>query len=219
MSKYFPPKHGDSEFHCPYCNVYTHQSWYHISRYDKRDEERKYTQDAPIFLEQGEVEISICIRCKQTTFWLAEKIIYPPIHSAPPANSDLPEDVKQVYDEAASIADLSPRAASGLLRLAIEMLFEYRGKTGNLNTNIKNLVEEGISQQIQQALDIVRVTGNHAVHLGEIVFDNTTDVQALFGLVNVIADILITTPNQIQKIYNNLPENDRKVIEKRDGKT
>ena len=99
------------------------------------------------------------------------------------------------------------------------MLLEYRGKTGNLNTNIKNLVKEGIGQQIQQALDIVRVTGNHAVHPGEIIFDDATDVQALFNLINMVAVILITQPKQIQEIYDNLPEKDKKEIAKRDGKT
>ena len=218
MFEYYPPKHGNREFHCPYCNVYAHQYWNHICEFNKSDIERKYTPDDPISLMQGEVEISTCRHCEQRTFWLAEKIIYPPTRSAPPANSDLPDDIKQVYDEAAAIADQSPRSACALLRLAIEMLLEHRGKTGNLNTNIKNLVKEGIDQRIQQALDIVRVTGNHAVHSGEIVFDDTTDVQALFNLINITTVVLITQPNQIQEIYDNLPEKDKKEIAKRNGK-
>lgn len=219
MSKYYPPKHRSYTFNCPYCDVYARQDWNHISEYDKRDPEREYTSNAPISLEQGEVEISTCLHCKEKTFWLAENIIYPSPRTAPPANSDLPDDVKKVYDEASAIADQSPRAACALLRLALQMLFEHRGKTGNLNTNIKNLVKEGIGQQIQQALDIVRVTGNHAVHPGEIIFEDTTDVQALFNLINMITVILITQPNQIQEIYDNLPEKDKKEIAKRDGKT
>ncbi|RKU21867.1 hypothetical protein C6499_20875 [Candidatus Poribacteria bacterium] len=219
MSKYYPPKHRSGTFNCPYCDVYAHQSWNHISEYNKSDTERTYTPDGPISLEQGEVEISICLHCKEKTFWLAENIIYPAPRTAPPANSDLPEDIKQVYDEADTIAEQSPRAACALLRLAIEMLLEHCGRTGDLNTNIKNLVKEGISQQIQQALDIVRVTGNHAVHPGEIIFDDTTDVQALFTLINMITIVLITQPNQIQEHYDNLPEKDKEKIEKRDGKT
>ncbi|MDE0465785.1 MAG: DUF4145 domain-containing protein [Candidatus Poribacteria bacterium] len=219
MSQYYPPKYSSREFNCPYCDVYAHQSWTHISEYNKTDTERKYTRDSPISLEQGEVEISTCLHCKEKTFWLAENIIYPVRCTAPPANSDLPDDIKQVYDEAATIADQSPRSACALLRLAIQMLFEHRGRTGNLNTNIKNLVKEGISQQMQQALDIVRVTGNHAVHPGEIIFDDTTNVQALFTLINIITDVLITQPKQIQEHYDNLPEKDKEEIAKRDGKT
>ena len=219
MSQYYPPKHRSHTFNCPYCDVYAHQSWNHISEYNKNDTERSYTPDGPISLDQGEVEISTCLHCKEKTFWLAENIIYPAPRTAPPANSDLPDDIKQVYDEAAAIADQSPRAACALLRLAIQIFLERSGGTGNLNTDIKNLVKEGLNQQIQQALDVVRVTGNHAVHPGKIVFDDTTDVQALFSLINVIAGVLITQPKQIQEIYDNLPEKDKKKIAKRDGKT
>ena len=219
MSKYHPPKHRSHTFTCPYCGVYARQSWTHISEYNKADTERKYTIDSPISLEQGEVEISTCLHCEEKTFWLGENIIYPSPRTAPPANSDLPDDVKEVYDEAAVIADQSPRSACALLRLALQMLLEHQGKTGNLNTNIKNLVKEGIGQPIQQALDIVRVTGNHAVHPGKIIFDDTTDVQALFNLINMITVILITQPNQIQEHYDKLPEKDKEEIAKRDGKT
>ena len=141
-----------------------------------------------------------------------------PRATAPPANSDLPADVKAVYEEASTISNQSPRAASALLRLAVQMLLEHIGKTGKIDTNIKNLVEEGLDPQIQQALDIVRVTGNYAVHPGTIVFDDTTDVQAIFYLVNIIAEAFITQPKRIQKLYDNLPEKDKKAIKRRDSK-
>ena len=99
------------------------------------------------------------------------------------------------------------------------MLFKHLGKTGNINEEIKHLVKEGLDIQIQQALGIVRVTGNHAVHPGEIVFDDTTDVQALFNLVNVIAEDFITRPKRIQKLYDDLPKKDKENIKKRDSKT
>ena len=166
-----------------------------------------------------DVETSICSHCGNPTFWLNEKIIYPPSRAAPPANSDLPDIVKKTYEEAASIASQSSRAASALLRLALQMLLEHLGTTGNLNTNIKNLVKAGLDPQIQQALDIVRVTGNHAVHPGEIVFDDTTNVQTLFDLVNIISETFITQQKRIQKLYDNLPEKDKKSIEDRDSQT
>ena len=51
------------------------------------------------------------IYCKNPTFGLDEKIIYPPRHAAPPANNNLPYSVKFVYDETSAIANQSPRAA------------------------------------------------------------------------------------------------------------
>lgn len=150
---------------------------------------------------------------------LGEKIIFPPIHTSPPANSDLPDNVQEIYKEAASISNRSPRAACALLRLAIEMLLKHLGETGTINEGIKNLVKKGLDERIQQALDIVRVTGNNAVHPGEIDFNDSTDVQTLFGLINLIADVLITQPKQVAEMYNQLPETSRESIKKRDGKT
>ena len=38
-------------------------------------------------------------------------------------------------------------------------------------------------------------------------------------MINIIANVLITQPKQIQEAYDNLPDNSRKAIEKRDSKT
>ena len=65
-------------------------------------------------------------------------------------------------------------------------------------------------------MDIVRVTGNDAVHPGQVDTDNPETVAQLFNLVNIIIDYMITLPNQINQIYSNLPEDKVKEIEKRD---
>ena len=131
-------------------------------------------------------------------------------------NKDLNDEIKKVYNEAAEIAEKSPRAACALLRLAMEMLLKQLGETGNINEGIKNLVKKGLSSQIQQSLDIVRVTGNNAIHPGKIDSGETAQPRVLFDLINIIAQALITQPKQIQGIYEDLPEESRKAIEKRD---
>ena len=216
MSEYYPPTYDHEQFNCPYCNVFAKQYWSYITT-SGRDKKSWGTQ--PIHIKSATVDVSICVHCNNPTFWLDEKIIYPPMHSAPPANNDLPDSVKVVYDEASAIANQSPRAACALLRLAIEILLKELGETGTINDAIKNLAEKGLDQRIQQSLDIVRVTGNNAVHPGEIIFHDTTDVHTLFQLINVIANTLITQPKQTQELYDNLPEGARKAIEKRDSKT
>ena len=211
MFKHYPPTHNHDQFNCPYCNVFAAQRWTDIIG-------RSWGTE-PIHIKRATVEVSICVHCRNPTFWLNEKIIYPPMHAAPPANNDLPDSVKVVYDEASAIANQSSRAACALLRLAIEILLKELGETGTINDGIKNLVKKGLDQRIQQSLDIVRVTGNNAVHPGEIVFDDITNVQTLFQLINIIADVLITQPKQTQELYDNLPEDARKAIEKRDNNT
>lgn len=89
-----------------------------------------------------------------------------------------------------------------------------------LNDDIASLVKKGLDPHVQQALDIVRVVGNNAVHPGLIDWtDNRDTALQLFGLVNEIAEELITKPARVQKIYKKIvPETDRAKIEKRDKK-
>ena len=217
MSEYYPPCYQSKQFHCPYCQVFAAQHWDTIKRTHLPQIAGQVYM--PIHIREDPVEVSFCSHCGNPTFWLEEKIIYPPTRTAPPANSDLPDGVKQVYEEAAAIADQSPRSACALLRLAIEMLMRHLGETGSINESIGNLVKKGLNPQIQQSLDIVRVTGNNAVHAGTIDFEDTTDVQPLFGLINIIANALITQPKQAQALYDGLPEGPKEGIKKRDGKT
>ena len=216
MSKYYPPTYNDTQFNCTYCNVFAAQRWAYITTMGR---DGRSFGTTPIHIKNATLEVSTCEHCGTPTFWLDEKIIYPPMHTAPPANNDLPDSVKVVYDEASAITNQSPRAACALLRLAIETLLKELGETGTINDAINNLVKKGLDQRIQQSLDIVRVTGNNAVHPGEIIFDDTTNVHTLFQLINVIANTLITQPKHIQGLYDNLPEGARKAIEKRDSKT
>ena len=213
MSKYYPPTYDHPQFNCPYCNVFAKQRWAYINT---RSRDGRSSSVHPVCIKNATVEVSTCVHCINPTFWLEEKIIYPPMHTAPPANNDLPDSVKVVYDEASAIANQSPRAACALLRLAIEILLKELDETGSINDGIQNLVKKGLDVRVQQSLDIVRVTGNNAVHPGEIVFDDTTNVHTLFQLINIIADVLITQPKQIQATFDNLPEGARKAIKKRD---
>ena len=217
MSKYFPPTHGSTHFHCPYCHVYAEQRWDHIRRV--KGPQIAGVVEVALGIKNARVEVSVCQHCDEPTFWLEKKTIYPHTRIALPANSDLSDSVKSVYEEASVIANQSPRAACALLRLAIEMLLKELGETGSINEAIKNLVANGLDPKVRQSLDVVRVIGNNAVHPGAIEFDDTTDVHILFQLINVIADTLITQPKQIQEIHDNLPEDARKAIEKRDGQT
>ena len=69
--------------------------------------------------------MSKCFNCQKIAVWLADRMIYPEHSEAPPANADLPEDIRRDYDEARAILALSPRGAAALIRLAIQKLCRY----------------------------------------------------------------------------------------------
>jgi hypothetical protein len=113
----------------------------------------------------------------------------------------------------------SPRGAAALLRLAIQKLMPHLGEDGgNLNGSIANLAKKGLDRRVQQALDVVRVTGNNAVHPGELdLRDDAATATQLFALVNIIVQSTISAKAQIEAMYATLPEGALKAIEKRDS--
>src|SRR5690606_4895108 len=115
------------------------------------------------------------------------------------------------------IATLSPRGAAALLRLAIERLCIHLGKKGTIDAMIGQLVTDGLNVRVKQALDVVRVTGNDAVHPGTISFgDDPSTVTTLFKMVNLIAEKMISEPKHVEEAFASLPPEKLKWIEDRD---
>lgn len=147
-------------------------------------------------------------------------ILYPATNlaSIPQPSHDMPEEVANDYNEARAIFGNSPRSSAALLRLALQKLCKFLGEPGaNLNADIGTLVEKrGLSREIQQALDIIRVIGNNAVHPGEIdLHEEKETVLKLFEIINFIVNQMITQPQGIARIYNKLPEGSKEQIEQR----
>ncbi|WP_218778802.1 DUF4145 domain-containing protein [Halobacterium hubeiense] len=133
----------------------------------------------------------------------------------------MPDEVEEDFNEARKVVNKSPRAAAALLRLAMEKL--ARELTGEDNRTLHNmigdLVEEGrIDERVQQALDSVRVVGNEFVHPGEMdERDNRETALRLFDLVNTIVELTIAREKLIQEEFSNIPEDQMRGIENRDG--
>lgn len=91
------------------------------------------------------------------------------------------------------------------------------GGTGkNINEDIASLVKNGLPVAVQQALDVVRVVGNNAVHPGQINTDDAEVVGKLFSLINVITEYMISMPARVGNLFEELPPEAKKAIEKRD---
>ena len=139
----------------------------------------------------------------------------------PAPNPDLPDKVRADYEEAGRILTLSPRGAAALLRLAIQKLCAELGEKGKkIDEDVASLVKKGLSPLVQKALDSVRVIGNEAVHPGTLDLKDDVDTATrLFELVNIIAEQMISNPKHVEDLYAKLPEEKKKAIEKRDGKS
>lgn len=166
-------------------------------------------------------DVCFCQQCKRYSFWYPDGCVYPTFGATLPPNPDMPEDIKQDYEEARSIVGASPRGAVALLRLAVQKLCKHLGEPGkNINDDIASLVKKGLPETVQQALDSVRVVGNNAVHPGQIDFaDNAGIANGLFVMVNFICANRITEPNMINQFYQaTVPADTQGHIAKRDGK-
>ena len=210
---YIAPDLSKESFTCPHCGTLSLMRYEHIG-YNGPDAVSMSPKRGPGF---EYVIIASCLHCNAKIIWINDQYVYPDIVAEEP-NSDMPESVKQLYNEAGLIYNKSPRAACALLRLAIDRLCNELGETDrDINKNIGELVKKGLSSSVQKALDIVRVIGNKAVHPGQIAFDvdDKGTATMLMRLLNIIVERMITEPNEIDSLYQGLPESVKKSIENR----
>jgi hypothetical protein len=191
-----------------------------LTRFEKNEVTyfvKKYSSQS--HWEMINVAFSQCHSCDGFAIWVKDSIVFPSHDVAILPHDDMPAEVKPDFIEAAEIVDKSPRGAAALLRLAIQKLMPHLDEDGgNLNDSIASLVKKGLDKKVQHALDVVRVTGNNAVHPGELdLKDDKATAMQLFALVNIIVQSTISAKAQIEAMYATLPPGALKAIEKRDS--
>lgn len=241
------PTYKATKFQCPHCQVTSQQKWFdnksldtdvysiintifinYRTSIDSHDQEtnlrfinrikEQYGRYLQYYVSNA-FAIATCGSCHDISVWIDKEIIYPKAITLPPANEDMDIGIQDLYHEAALILSDSPKGSTALLRLALQMLLKQVGKSGKkINTDIKELVAEGLSPKIQQALDILRVVGNNAVHPGQIDIDDNKGIALkLFNILNFIADELLTKPKELESLYSDIiPEETQGHIEERD---
>lgn len=208
--KYYPPTFGETSFHCPHCNVFSSQRWGDVLH---------NVFGNPKFFEL--FRVSHCNYCKGYCLWHEGVLTIPSVSSAPMPHKDMPESMTDDYNEARNIVNFSPRGAAALLRLTLQKLMTELGESGrDINKDIGSLVKKGLPEEVQQALDIVRVIGNESVHPGELdLRDDVDTAHQLFDLINFIVEERISRPKKLKMFYERLPEGKRRGIEDRDRET
>lgn len=164
--------------------------------------------------------LSECYACQGFAIWVEDRIVYPVKDVFIAANGSMPASIKGDFEEAAAIINRSPRGSAALLRLCVQKLMIELGEPGdNLNADIASQVRKGLDAEVQQALDVVRVIGNNAIHPGQIdLKDDKATALALFDLVNMIVERRIATPERLKTLFANLPTTALQQIERRDSK-
>jgi hypothetical protein len=206
------PSLQPSAFTCPHCGVLARQyKW-------GKDTSAGGAHWAERDVAEAPFQFSKCENCGGNCAWFKGTLFYPDRTNAPPPNRDMPTEVRADYEEAARVYAKSPRGAAALLRLAVQKLMSHLGQPGkNINDDIGALVKQGLPVRIQQALDVVRVTGNNAVHPGLIDANDTAVAEQLFSLVNLIIEYQISLPSRLQEMYDALPKGSQDAIKRRDA--
>ncbi len=144
----------NTAFECPYCGTFIGPRWEDLGWIG---------EDAT---RSSKIDGTRCLACGGHLISLGGSVVYPSGLIGPAASTDMPDLVRTEYDEARQVGAASPRAAVALLRLAVQKLVDQlKPGKGDLNVKIGMLADEGaIPPKLVKMLDVVRVTGNNAVH-------------------------------------------------------
>lgn len=242
--KFEPPSAFKKSFTCPHCGAITQQS------FSGNIEEFRGTaplgNGSKVSVFMGFVAIR-CLVCQKLSIFRCtfsipieydrhpfqfklysdrktsieeNKLIYPNLSNIAEANADMPDEVKEFYNEARIVAKNSTRAATALLRIATEKLVkDLLGLEGKdyANTSMHNAIErlkteKGLSSTIYNALMALKLFGNEAAHPNEDIgrlesyFSNDSDLMnKLFALLNIIVGELISKPKEIESLFETAP--------------
>lgn len=247
-------KYSNTMYFCPYCKTKTSNYVTEFARSKKADE---YSYDASIRTFYS-LECMTCNNsyfiCEDTrqkqllktnnissvskelsTQWGVEsqKVIFPQQSNTteiPSPSKYMPDDVRNMYEEAASVFSLSPRSSAALIRLTLETLLKKHLVNDGKEYSLNIMIGMSNSQQpelVTEFMDMIRKSGNEEVHpkyeqleheWGDITKDtNKEEVLYLFNYINSICDLL-GVANKMQSDYDALPDSQKQAIKNRNDK-
>lgn len=215
---FIEPEYKKGGFTCFKCGTYSNHDWNSTNVNYTRGTFGSYVQGDDL----RKLSICRCQQCGFVSYWMLNKLLWPLQSNVDLPLDEMPEDVKELYDEARNIFYLSPKGACAILRLGLQKLcnrLAEHPEDGKIDDAIKYLVANGLPSTLQKSMDAIRVIGNEAVHPGQInVDDNKEIASALFKLMNIIVEKMVIEPKEIADIYNILPQSKIDGINNRDGK-
>jgi len=154
-----------------------------------------------------DIGISSCYACSAKSLWFEGQLVFPATTAEFSVPAELPSELSRDFEEAAAIAHVSPRAASALLRMCIEGLCKTVTGKSKFDAAIKALEQQGIPDEIAAAMDVVRLTGNEALHAGQLYgADDAKTVAILFRLATLIVKWAITERRELRELIESIPK-------------
>ncbi|MFP4875019.1 DUF4145 domain-containing protein [Mammaliicoccus sciuri] len=138
--------------------------------------------------------------------------IHPTTSSIKEPNNDMPKNIKDLYNEASSVFESSPRSSLAIIRLALDLLCIKLGakEQDNLFNKVEWLYNENvIDAELKELAHGVRGLGNGAVHPRNIDEEiNKDDAIIVFELLNIIVEEKITKENRKNELVNRFKTSD-----------
>lgn len=158
------------------------------------------------------VFVTECCSCGNLVYWEKGDIKYPVRSGIAPAK-DMPEDAKEVFNEAQAIIGLSPRAACALLRVCLEKIVDWYGENEHVegfkksDKLYKKIETIGISPAFQRICKACRIAGNEHAHSGEIDLsgeDSFEIAEAMSRMINSLVNTWIAPIRESEEVLRKL---------------
>ncbi|WP_170412834.1 DUF4145 domain-containing protein [Ruegeria arenilitoris] len=174
-------------------------------------------REDPYVFHVYNLSCSTCDSCGEIAIWMNSRMVFPTSGPAGVASEDMPQRVKELFDEAGAVFTTSPRASAALLRLALQHLLIELGGTGkDINSDINSLIDNGLDDDTAKTMHALRIIGNESVHPGVISVDDEPYIaEGLFDLLNQVVDQLISRPKRRKELWDKLPASKREHVEKK----
>jgi hypothetical protein len=226
-------------FNCPHCGALSHQDWAELGWPRDEDDTLLHVMGRLTKI-RDRIYGSLCLSSERLAVW--HRIEVPPLFqgsrtprpmagtfhmiwpnsdgSVEPLPEEAPDIVRELWDEARQVAGLSPRSAAALLRLALQLLLdELRPGHKTIDAAIAAAYANNTPDGIVKAMDYVRVTGNQAVHDGQVQMNEDPDMlPSLFALLRYILDDKVVKEAKANRLHATLPADKLAGIEQRNAK-
>ncbi|WP_396658388.1 DUF4145 domain-containing protein [Microbacterium sp.] len=229
----------DVRFRCPHCNAYSHHLRFPLlvrlavatggfAAGSFSDKAEAFRVEGTRMLRGGDSDDqwhgTLCVSCSRSAVWRDSALMFPLTggNVARP-HPDMPEEARELYEEAVAVLPRSRRAAAALARAALESLLKELAPAGgkpNLQARIAELRDQ-INPSLWKVLTALRVVGNDALH-GDtddliIMYLNgemSETVEPFFEAINSLVEQLLTQPRVASEIYERIPAPKREAAER-----